>query len=155
LRAEDAVYIGVADGQPLAADSPAPSAEACIHVALYRARQDCGAVVHAHPPYATALASRLRGDDDGTVRIAGFELTKGLGLAVPAAIDVPVFRNRPDPRVIAAAVERHLGDAGSSALPVLLVADHGATAWGRDLEDARNHMECIEALCQLQWLTDA
>jgi len=63
------------------------------------------------------------------VGIAGFELTKGLGLAVPAAIDVPVFRIRPDPAMIAATVERHLGDAGARTLPIFLVAGHGATAW--------------------------
>jgi methylthioribose-1-phosphate isomerase len=155
LCADDAVYVGLADGASLASSSPQPSAEACIHVALYRCQPDCGAVVHAHPPYATALTSRLAGHGDGSVAIAAFELTKGLGLATPAAIDVPVFRNRPDPGAIAAAVERHLSDAGSTALPVFLVAGHGATAWGCHLEEARNRLECLEMLCRLQWLTHA
>jgi methylthioribose-1-phosphate isomerase len=155
LRADDAVYIGLDNGEPVAAGSPPPSAEAGIHVALYRCQPGCGAVVHAHPPYATALTSRLEGDGDGIVRIAAFELTKGLGLAVPEAIDVPVFRNQPDPGSIAAAVERHVGAAGSTALPVFLVASHGATAWGGDLEEARNRLECLEELCRLQWLTHA
>jgi methylthioribose-1-phosphate isomerase len=155
LRADDAVYVGLADGAPIASGSPRPSAEACIHVALYRCQPGCGAVVHAHPPYATALTSRVEGESDGFVRIAAFELTKGLGLAAPEAIDVPVFRNRPDPASIAAAAERHAGDAGDAALPVFLVASHGATAWGRDLDEARNRLECLEMLCRLQWLTDA
>ena len=155
LRADDAVYVAVADAAPLASNSPRPSAEAGIHVALYRCEPGCGAVVHAHPPYATALTTRLDGDGDGFVAIAAFELTKGLGLATPEAIDVPVFRNRPDPGSIAAAVERHLSDAGSTALPVFLVAGHGATAWGCHLEEARNRLECLEMLCRLQWLTYA
>jgi ribulose-5-phosphate 4-epimerase/fuculose-1-phosphate aldolase len=36
----------------------------------------------------------------------------------------------------------------------LLLAAHGAFAWGRDLEQARNRLECLEMLCRLQWMTD-
>jgi methylthioribose-1-phosphate isomerase len=154
LCAGDVVYVRLADGAPLASSAPRPSGETPIHVALYRCQPGCGAVVHAHPPYATALTSRLQGDCDGAVRIAAFQLTKGLGLEAPEAIDVPVIRDRPDPASTAAAVERRLGDAGSTALPVLLLAAHGAFAWGRDLEQARNRLECLEMLCRLQWMTD-
>jgi L-fuculose-phosphate aldolase len=41
------------DGRPLRA-SPAPSRELPLHLAVYRARPDVGAVVHTHSPYATA-----------------------------------------------------------------------------------------------------
>jgi len=153
LSHDDGVLLGLSDGAPVDRDSPQPSAEACIHVALYRCLPHCGAVVHAHPPYATALASGPLVGDDGILRIPGFELTKGFGLADPGAIEIPVFRNRADAREIAAAIERHLAIAGPDVLPAVLVAGHGATVWGADLEQACNRLETVEALCHLQRLT--
>ncbi len=40
-----------------ALDSPEMHLEAVLHTEAYRARPDVGAVVHGHPPYATALAA--------------------------------------------------------------------------------------------------
>ncbi|MGW7117683.1 class II aldolase/adducin family protein [Streptomyces xanthophaeus] len=31
----------------------------------------------------------------------------------------------------------------------MLIADHGITVWGSDLAQARNRLECFEAICQL------
>lgn len=44
------------DGEKLAGTGPV-HLEAVLHTAVYRARPDVGAVVHTHPPYATALAA--------------------------------------------------------------------------------------------------
>lgn len=40
-----------------ALDSPEMHLEAVLHTEVYRQRSDVGAVVHGHPPYATALAA--------------------------------------------------------------------------------------------------
>jgi ribulose-5-phosphate 4-epimerase/fuculose-1-phosphate aldolase len=40
-----------------ALDSPEMHLEAVLHTEVYRARPDVGAVVHGHPPYATALSA--------------------------------------------------------------------------------------------------
>lgn len=58
--------IGPGDIVPLAEDgtpapgSAAPSSEWRIHRDIYAARPDAGAVVHAHPPHATAIACLRR-----------------------------------------------------------------------------------------------
>lgn len=39
------------------ADRPDMHLEAVLHVEAYRARSDVGAIVHGHPPYATALSA--------------------------------------------------------------------------------------------------
>ncbi|MGC8873302.1 MAG: class II aldolase/adducin family protein, partial [Chloroflexia bacterium] len=44
------------NGNPLQPEGPAPSSEWPMHTALYRARPEVRAVVHAHAPYATVLA---------------------------------------------------------------------------------------------------
>lgn len=40
-------------------DSPEMHLEAVLHTEVYRARPDVGAVVHGHPPYATALSASV------------------------------------------------------------------------------------------------
>src|SRR5204863_6554846 len=38
-----------------------PSSESRMHTAIYRTREDAGAIVHTHSPYATAFAVLERG----------------------------------------------------------------------------------------------
>ncbi|MFJ8621301.1 methylthioribulose 1-phosphate dehydratase [Kitasatospora sp. NPDC093550] len=147
LTADDMVLVHADSGRPLAPGALRPSAETSIHAAVYRTT-GAGAVIHVHAPYATATASRYRGDRVRPLRLEHFELLKGLGLADPAGTDLPVFPNWPDVGRIADDVADHLART-PQAPPGLLIAHHGITAWGRDLAEARNRLECLEAICQL------
>jgi methylthioribose-1-phosphate isomerase len=72
----------------------------------------------------------------------------------PASVSVPVFDNHADVGRIAADITRYYAEAPADGIaPVLLIAKHGATTWGPDLETARNRLECLELLCQLVLLT--
>jgi methylthioribose-1-phosphate isomerase/methylthioribulose-1-phosphate dehydratase len=151
LTERDVVEVSVADARPVYPDSPRPSAETTIHTALYQLSATCGAVVHAHPPYATAVATMAARTGAESVEFAGLEIIKGLGVADPYSVTVPVLRNHADvPRIAADVRDRLTGDAP----PVLLIGAHGATTWGPTLDVARNRMECLEALCQLKLLLD-
>lgn len=100
-----------------------------LHLRVYRRRPDCGAVVHAHPPTATAFAvagEAIPGDVlpeitllMGEVPVAPYGTT-----GTPALGD---------------AVEPFL--AGREAV---LLANHGALTWGMDLAQARIRMESLE-----------
>ncbi|CAM4184302.1 S-methyl-5-thioribose-1-phosphate isomerase [Nocardia ninae] len=148
LTEHDMVIVRVADSTPVAGSSRKPSAETTIHTAAYRATA-AQAVVHIHPPYATALATRAGGSDEVTaLRIADYELIKGLGGSDPAVIDIPVFPNWPDVPRIGADIERYLTDH-PAAPPILFITGHGITAWGDNLSQARDRAECLEALCEL------
>ncbi|GAA5087368.1 S-methyl-5-thioribose-1-phosphate isomerase [Nocardia iowensis] len=148
LTEHDMVTVRVTDSAPVAADGRKPSAETTIHTAAYRATA-AQAVVHIHPPYATALATRSGAPGElTTLRLTDYELIKGLGGADPAAIDIPVFPNWPDVPRIGADIERYLADH-PAAPPVLCIAGHGITAWGDNLSQARDRAECLEALCEL------
>jgi methylthioribulose-1-phosphate dehydratase len=151
LTEQDVVEVRVADARPVYADGPRPSAETTIHTALYQLSATCGAVVHAHPPYATAVATLAARTGADTVEFAGLEIIKGLGVADPSSVTVPVFRNHAEvPRIAADVHDRLTRDSP----PVLLIGAHGATTWGPTLDIARNRMECLEALCQLRLLLD-
>jgi len=144
LTADDMVTVDVADSQPVSG-SRRPSAETAIHTAIYRAT-DADAVVHVHAPHATAQtvgASTI-------LTFTGYELIKGLGTT--GTISIPVFTNHADVAGIGEDIEQHLKQH-PDAPPVLFISGHGITAWGADLAQARDRIECLEAMCELATLT--
>ncbi|MFI9645086.1 methylthioribulose 1-phosphate dehydratase [Streptomyces sp. NPDC052040] len=147
LTADDTVVVDTVSGRAVDPGALRPSAETSIHAAVYRTT-GAGAVIHVHAPYATTAASGARADRVRPLRIEHFELLKGLGLADPSRTDLPVFPNWPDVDRIAGEVASHL-ERTPQAPPGLLIAHHGITTWGRDLAEARNRLECLEAICQL------
>ncbi|MBF6328202.1 S-methyl-5-thioribose-1-phosphate isomerase [Nocardia transvalensis] len=144
LTADDMVTVNIADSQPLSG-ARRPSAETTIHTAVYRAT-GAEAVVHIHPPHATAQSIGA----PETLRFTGYELIKGLGAT--ETIDIPVFSNHADVPRIGADIERYLIEH-PDAPPVLFIAGHGVTAWGSSLAQARDRAECLEAMCELVTLT--
>ncbi|MGW7454709.1 methylthioribulose 1-phosphate dehydratase [Streptomyces sp. NPDC054787] len=148
LTAQDMVAVHSTTGEVLRPGRLKASAETSIHAAVYGAT-NAGAVIHVHAPYSTVMACRTGERDRAAVlALERFELLKGLGLADASRTEIPVFPNREDVPMIAAEVAAHLGSR-SDAPPGLLIADHGITTWGKDLAQARNRLECLEAICQL------
>ena len=144
LTADDVVTVTVADSQQVSG-SRRPSAETAIHTAIYRAT-NADAVVHVHAPHATAQTIGA----SQAVTFSGYELIKGLGTT--ETISVPVFVNHSDVWRIGADIEHYLAGR-PDAPPVLFIAGHGITAWGVDLAQARDRVECLEAMCELATLT--
>lgn len=105
------------------------STELDLHLRVYRRRSDCGAVVHAHPPTATAFAVAGEAIPDDVLP----EITLLMG-------DVPVvpYGTTGTP-ALGDAVEPFI--AGREAV---LLANHGALTWGADLAQARIRMETLE-----------
>lgn len=151
LAATDTVTVTVADSKPIHAAGLRPSAETTIHTAVYRTRS-AEAVVHVHPPHATAVSIKTAGSGVSTTRFAGYELIKGLGGERPDLIDIPVFPNHADVPQIGVDIEKYLSEH-PDAPPVLFIAGHGITAWGATLAQARDRAECLEAMCELTTLT--
>jgi L-fuculose-phosphate aldolase len=100
-----------------------------LHLRVYRRRPDCGAVVHAHPPSATAFA------------VAGEPIPEDVLPEITLLMgDVPVapYALTGTP-ALGDAVEPYLADREA-----VLLANHGALTWGRDLTQARIRMESLE-----------
>lgn len=92
LTAADTVLVDARTGAPAEESRLRPSAETCIHAAVYRAT-DAGAVVHVHSPYATAVACRVgAAGGTGTLELADHELLKALACPTPPA---PPCRSSP------------------------------------------------------------
>ena len=119
-----------------------PSAEAALHLAIVRAR-GAGAVLHTHSTWSTILSDESAA---GALTIEGYEMLKGLdGVRTHEHRErLPVIPNTQDwaaatPRV--AAVLREYPAAHG-----FLIRRHGLYTWGRDLAEARRHVEILEFL---------
>ena len=55
MREEDILLLD-SQGCPLSDGPGQPSSETAMHLGIYQSRPQTGAIVHAHPPYATAFA---------------------------------------------------------------------------------------------------
>lgn len=137
-HADDMVPLDM-NGQPTAgAPALSPSSEWQIHRDIYLAFPQAGAVLHAHAPFATALAcqrldippfhymiARFGGHDIRCARYATFG-TQALSDAAILALQ------------------------GRSAC---LLANHGMLVFGRDLDQALAQAIEFETLCAQYWRT--
>lgn len=126
LQPDLLAWVGL-DGRVLDPSAPAPSSEWPMHCAIYRARPDVGAIVHAHAPRATVLA------------LSGLPL---LPVSAPAAClgELPrVPFVTPGTEALAEAVVEALGEG-----PAVLMQNHGLLAVGDGLRQAANRVHVIE-----------
>lgn len=135
------------DGNAVGSDNR-PSAETLLHTQLYRRFPTVGCVLHTHSHNQT-VASRLYAGE-GHVHLEGYELLKAFdgNTTHETALDLPVFANTQEMPTLAAQVDALL-DRGP--LWGYLIDGHGLYAWGRDMADARRHLEAFEFLlgCEL------
>ena len=111
-----------------------PFSEIRLHLAAYRARPDIQAVVHAHPPLATAKG--LAGGDFN-VRLP--EAVVSIGGSIPV---IPyAFPGARENEVMAAAA---LGRGD-----LIMLAGNGVLAAGRDVKEAFLRMELLEHLLRI------
>ena len=136
------------DGNPVAT-LHRPSAETLLHTQLYRRFPEIGCVLHTHSQTQT-IASRLYAGA-GHVHLEGYELLKAFhgNSTHEAAISVPVLANTQDMPALAAQVESLLD---AQCLWGYLIDGHGLYTWGRDMAEARRHLEAFEFLlgCELE-----
>lgn len=130
LGPEDVVRIGL-DGDAAGLGQRAPSSEWPMHAAIYAARPEAGAVVHAHSPNATALACLRR-------PIPAFHYMVAVaGGRVIACADYATFGSHELAQNALAA----LGNRRAC-----LLANHGQLAFGVDLAAALALAHEVEVL---------
>lgn len=115
-----------------------PSSEMKMHLRVYEKRPDIGAVVHAHPPYATSFAVMGIPLDQPIIS----EAVVSLGTVPVAEYGTPSTSELPD------ALEKYLPDYDA-----VLLEHHGALTYAGDLETAFMRMESVEFYAQLLYQT--
>src|ERR1035441_7481453 len=100
-----------------------------MHIAIYRQRKDVEAVIHSHPPVATAFACAGLSLDEMLCQEA--VITLG---AVPLARYATTGTDD-----VAASLSPHIPNHAA-----ILMANHGAVTYGSSLIDAFLKMETLE-----------
>ncbi len=123
------------DLKPLQGGRPNPGVR--FHVWIYRQRPDVQAIIHTHPPHASALAAT-----GGPLKIAHMDSSMLYGTAhLPEWPGVPVADD--EGRIISGA----LGKAKT-----ILLANHGLLAAGASVEEATYLAVFMERACRMQLL---
>ena len=126
-----------------------PSSDLPTHLELYRSFPEIGGVVHTHSEYATAWA-QARKD------IPCFGTTHADYFHGPVPVTDPMSSEE-----IAGEYELNTGTAivrafsgkDPSAIPGVLVANHGPFAWGLDAQAAAHNAVILEAIARMAFFT--
>jgi methylthioribulose-1-phosphate dehydratase len=133
------------DGNVLEGEG-SPSAETLLHLAVARLR-GAGAVLHTHSVWSNILSDARWGD--GGVSIEDYEMLKGLeGVSTHQHREwLPIIENSQDMAELAVSVEHALRTHPRSH--GFLLRRHGLYTWGKDLREARRHVEILEFLFEV------
>ena len=132
VQAADVVLVGRDDAD----ESPhRPSSELAMHMAVYAARDDVGAVVHTHSPWATTWA--VLGREIPAVHYVIAEIGDRVRLAPYATYGTAE---------LAESASRTLGESGG-----VLLASHGVLTAGPDLDTAVERARIVEFLAEVWW----
>lgn len=110
------------------------SSEKDMHLQIYRLRKDVNAVVHAHPPKATAFAC------------AGIALDQPIAsefLMAVGSVPLAVYGTPGTPEV-ANSLEKLI-----PSHTALLMGNHGVVTYGKDLADAHGKMDLVEHFAEI------
>lgn len=110
----------------------APTSELGLHLGIYR-RYEAGAVVHTHAPFATALACVLE-----ELPVIHYQM-----LALGGAVRVAPYATFGTPELAELTLDALEGRSAA------LMANHGAIAYGPDLDVAMQQTELLEWACEL------
>jgi ribulose-5-phosphate 4-epimerase/fuculose-1-phosphate aldolase len=134
LRRRDLVTV---DPAGTAVGRRTPSLELPMHLAVYAARPDVQAIVHAHSPHATAWSY--------------LDAPLGPPTEDMTYLDIgPVRTSAPAPAGSSRLAERAVRALGDSA--AALLGRHGVLAVGASVQDALAVAEAVEHQAQVAWL---
>jgi L-fuculose-phosphate aldolase len=110
------------------------SSEILLHLAVYKHRPDVQAVVHCHPPHATAFA------------VAGMPVPQCILPEVEVFLgEVPTaVYDTPGTQKFADTIVPHLKSSNT-----IILSNHGTVTFGPDLEKAYWNSEIIDAYCRI------
>ena len=124
------------EGQHVSGDKP--TKEAFLHRAFFQSRPECGAVVHLHSTWATALSCLANIDPDDCIP----PLTPYVVMRVGTVKLLPYFK--PGDTIVGDHIEKLNGKFAA-----VLLANHGPVVTGKDLFSAVCAAEELEETAKL------
>lgn len=132
------------DAAQVVAGAGRPSAETLLHLSVV-GRRGAGAVLHTHSIWSNIIS----GASGAGLAIEGHEMLKGLdGVTTHEHREwLPVIDNSQDMPRLAQTVEQVLNEHPRAH--GFLLRRHGLYTWGRDLAEAKRHVEIFEFLLEV------
>jgi L-fuculose-phosphate aldolase len=132
LKPEDIPLVNL-EGKVLEGNMP-PSTEKIMHLAVYNARKDAGAVIHAHPVYGTIL---------GVTGKPLPPLIDEMAIRLGGQVEVAEYKLAGTVELAESAVK------GLGNRTAVFLANHGTLCCGKDLKEAFNITEFLERMSQI------
>lgn len=122
-----------------------PSAETGIHCTLYRLFPAIKVVLHSHGVYPLLAAMKKE-----CVYFEGFEVQKGFeGVSThEGKVGIPVFPNHQDMDFFDEILSQNKSQLSHHCF---IIQKHGTYAWGKNLFEAKRHLETLDYLSRMVW----
>ncbi len=116
-----------------------PSSEKWMHIFIYQVRDDVRAIVHAHPPYATAFSLQMPREYEPILpEMKNFIGKFGfVAFKEPGTIELAELVREKAPKY-----------------NVLILQKHGVVTYGKTLQDAFNNLERLEFEIKIRTLRE-
>ncbi len=123
-----------------------PSDETLLHLTVVQQRE-AGAVLHTHSVWGTLLSEAHA--NRGGMQITGYEMLKGLAGVYSHEHQeyLPIVENSQDMAALSTAVTSVLRERPDAH--AFLIRGHGLYTWGRNLDEAKRHIEILEFLLEV------
>ena len=124
-----------------------PSAETLIHSVIYELFPETKVILHSHSIYPILISAVL-----GTqISFEGYEIQKGFDgqNTHENYIDIPIFENTQDMQKFKEVMTE---EAKRIQQHAFIIRKHGTYAWGKNLFEAKRHLETLDYLCQCEWM---
>jgi|TARA_R110000737_G_scaffold134970_2_gene166169 methylthioribulose-1-phosphate dehydratase len=135
------------DGLPLPKfKDQRPSAETLIHCTLYKLFPETKVILHSHSVYPVLWSKKLNKE----ITFQGYEVQKGFAGQTShlSEVSIPIIENSQDMVEFSEGMELRKDEFDSHCF---LIKGHGTYAWGKNLFEAKRHLETIDYLCELEW----
>ena len=136
-------------GNPIGDDATSiPSAETLIHCVIYDFFPETQVILHSHSVYPV-LISQTHND---SVEFEGYEIQKGFAgqITHDTIVSIPIFDNTQNMIEFS---EVLFSNKHTLFNHTFIMRKHGTYAWGKNLFEAKRHLETLEYLCQCKWMS--
>ena len=125
-----------------------PSAETLIHCVLYELFPQTTVILHSHSIYPVLISQ----SHENSVEFEGYEIQKGFAgqTTHDATIEIPIFNNTQDMIEFSNILKENKDRIANHTF---IMKKHGTYAWGKNLFEAKRHLETLEYLCQCKYMS--
>ena len=123
------------------------SASDFIHSVIYELFPETKVILHSHSIYPILISAVL----GPQISFEGYEIQKGFDGQTTHEnyIDIPIFENTQDMQKFKEVMTE---EAKRIQQHAFIIRKHGTYAWGKNLFEAKRHLETLDYLCQCEWM---